>query len=133
MKVRRVCVGVSLVVLAANLGIVAVLAASQSEAPPSKTDLVALDPFPESARHDAALLQAELDRRLEEWSATTLPSSLTPPQLGDAILTIWHAMSGLPEGEEWWLQSKQLGARVHLICQRLPLDDGLRADFCPSG
>jgi hypothetical protein len=133
MKPRRIGVVIAILVLGASIGLGATLAGSQpSDAPPSRADLVSLDPFPESERHDAARLEAELERRLEVWSASTLPESLTAPQLGDALLTIWHAMGELPESEEWWLQTKQLGARVHLICERLPADDPLRADFCPS-
>lgn len=133
MKPTRMRVAAAFVVLGASIGLGATLAGSQpGDTPPSRADLVSLDPFQESERHDAARLEAELESRLAVWSAATLPESLSARQLGDALLTIWHAMGELPQSEEWWLQTKQLGARVHLICERLPADDPLTADFCPS-
>lgn len=123
-------IGAVLVTLLA-VGLASGMATSAPNTQPNPQELIEVEPFPESARHDGTLLQAELDRRLTEWAARVLPEDLTRDEIETAMLTIWRAMGELPESEEWWLETKQLGARLNLMCQRLPFDDVLRSDFCP--
>lgn len=114
-----------------TVGLAAGLATSAPNTQPDPQELTAVEPFPESARHEGTLLQAELDRRLADWAARVLPAELTRDEIVKAMMTIWRAMGELPESEDWWLVTKQLGARLNLLCQRLPSDDVLRSDFCP--
>jgi hypothetical protein len=95
-------------------------------------DFVSLEPLPESVRHDAQLLQAELDRRLFEWAAKVNVARMTPDELATGIQVIWAQVQSLGETEDWWLDFKQLGARINLLCVNLPSDHALRADFCAN-
>jgi hypothetical protein len=95
-------------------------------------DLVSLEPVPESVRHDAQLLQAELDRRLVEWAAKVNVAQMTPDELASGMQVIWAAVQSLGETEDWWLDFKQLGARIYLLCVNLPSDNALHADFCAN-
>ena len=101
---------------------------------PARTvlDFVSLEPVPESVRHDAQLLQAELDRRLFEWAAKVNVAQMTPDELASGIQAIWAEVGSLRETEDWWLDFKQLGARISLLCVNLPSDHALRADFCAN-
>jgi hypothetical protein len=95
-------------------------------------DFVTLEPLPESVRQDAQLLQAELDRRLFEWAAKVNVAQMTPDELATGIQVIWAEVGSMGETEDWWLDFKQLGARINLLCVNLPSEHALRADFCAN-
>jgi hypothetical protein len=78
-------------------------------------------------------VEAEIADRVAAWADETQVDQMTSDQVENALLTIWDgAIPRLEEGPTWWLEFKELGARVHVLCDRLPADDSLRSDFCPA-
>lgn len=112
---------------------VAALAAAQETGPRNEAsfdELTSVDPMPEEVIA-AAGIETEIASRVDAWSERIGADEMTPDEVSGALLTIWNrGIARLHEGPTWWLERKELGARVFFLCQRLPVDDPLRSDFC---
>lgn len=105
--------------------------------------LTDVDPLPATVRSDGVAIETEIAKRVSEWNAAIDAAALTESELADAILVLWDAMvsiggddaeldprwSDIPI-DDWWLAYRELGARLHALCVRLPVQHELRSDFC---
>ena len=123
------------------------LAATATGDPTSETTtleaLTDVDALPANVRSDIAAIEGEIADRVSDWTAAIDAGALAESELADAIPTLWKAMvlvgadsaasdprwSDVP-ADDWWLAYRELGARLHALCVRLPTEHELRFDFC---
>ncbi len=132
-KRRRLAALLVAVAVTLTVALTALASARETRTPDSNLDaLTSVAPMPDDVV-EAAGIETEIAARVTAWGANIGVDNMSPDEIRQALLTVWErGMGDIPEGPTWWLQSKELGARVYFLCLRLPAEDGLRADFCSS-
>jgi hypothetical protein len=125
------------------LGLVATATGDPTSETTTLEALTDVDAVPANVRSDIAAIESEIADRVSDWTAAVDVAALTESELAQAILTLWKAMvlvgadsaasdprwSDVPP-DDWWLAYRELGARLHVLCVRLPPEHELRRDFC---
>jgi hypothetical protein len=115
-----------------------VLAESPDATPPGFTDV---DPLPADVRSDGAAIQTEISARVVDWSAQFGTTRMSEVELTSGMFELWDAMTDVAGGTpdpRWedipaadgWLAFNELGARMDVLCRRLPPGHELLMEFC---